>query len=132
MSFKCVIVAPEQQLMDETVTQVILPAEDGLLGILTGRSPLLARLGLGELRIDLPDGQKRRYLVEGGVAQMKDNKLTILTNAAWAPGELDAAAAKAEYEEAVNRPTTDQKAADERNRAMRRAKLKEQMAGSKT
>jgi F-type H+-transporting ATPase subunit epsilon len=132
MSFQCVIVAPELQLMDETVTQVVLPAEDGLLGVLTGRAPQLARLGLGELRIDLPDGQKRLYLVEGGVAQMKDNKLTILTNAAWAPGELDAGAAKAEYDEAVNRPTTDQKAADERTRAMRRAKLKEQMAGSKT
>ena len=131
MSFQCVIVSPEQQLMDETVNQVILPAEDGLLGVLTGRAPLLARLGLGELRIDLPDGQKRRYLVEGGVAQMKDNKLTILTNAAWAPGELDAAAAKAEYDEAVNRPTADQRAADERNRAMRRAKLKEQMAGAR-
>jgi F-type H+-transporting ATPase subunit epsilon len=131
MSFQCVIVSPEQQLMDETANQVILPAEDGLLGVLTGRAPLLARLGLGELRIDLPDGQKRRYLVEGGVAQMKDNKLTILTNAAWAPDQLDATAAKAEYDEAANRPTTDQKAADERNRAMRRAKLKEQMAGSK-
>jgi len=43
--------------MDEAVTQVILPAEDGLIGILTSRSPLLARLGLGELRIDLADGQ---------------------------------------------------------------------------
>jgi F-type H+-transporting ATPase subunit epsilon len=128
MSFQCVIVAPEQQLLDESVNQVILPAEDGLLGILTDRAPLLARLGLGELRIDLLNGQKRLYLVEGGVAQMKDNKLTILTNAAWAPSELDATAAKAEYDQAVGRPTTDQKSADERNRAMRRAKLKEQMA----
>jgi F-type H+-transporting ATPase subunit epsilon len=131
MAFQCVIVAPEQQLLDESVTQVILPAEDGLLGVLTGRAPLLARLGLGELRIDLPDGQKRLYLVEGGVAQMKNNKLTILTNAAWAPGELDANAAQAEYDEAAARQAPDQKAADERNRAMRRAKLKQQMAGTK-
>ena len=131
MSFQCVIVAPEQQLMDETVTQVILPAEDGLLGVLTDRAPLLARLGLGELRIDLQDGTIRLFLVEGGVAQMKDNKLTILTNAAWAPGELDASAAQAEYEQAAASQPSDTKSADERNRAMRRAKLKQQMAGAK-
>ena len=131
MSFQCVIVAPEQQLLDETVTQVILPAEDGLLGVLTDRAPLLARLGLGELRIDLPDGQKRLYLVEGGVAQMKDNKLTILTNAAWAPSELDASAAQKEYEEAAASTGDDTKSADERNRRMRRAKLKQQMAEAK-
>jgi F-type H+-transporting ATPase subunit epsilon len=131
MSFQCVIVAPEQQLLDETVEQVILPAEDGLLGVLTDRAPLLARLGLGELRIDLANGQKRLYLVDGGVAQMKDNKLTILTKAAWVPSELDATAAQTEYQQAAASPAGDTKSADERNRRMRRAKLKQQMATAK-
>ncbi len=128
MSFKCVIVAPEQQLLDETVTQVILPAEDGLIGILTDRSPLLAKLGLGELRIDLADGQKRQYLVDGGVAQMKDNKLTVLTNAAWNPKDLDSAAAAAELEQATAMPGGDGQAMQERNRRIRRAQLKQKMA----
>ena len=43
MSFRCVVVTPEQQTLDETVTQAILPAHDGLLGILTDRSPLLVK-----------------------------------------------------------------------------------------
>ena len=127
MAFQCVIVTPEQQVLDESVSQVILPAEDGLIGILTDRAPLLARIGLGELRVDLV-GQTRRFLIEGGVAQMKDNKLTIVTNAAWAPEQLDAAAAQAEYDQAVARQATDTESADERNRQMRRAQLKLQMA----
>lgn len=128
MSFQCTIVTPEQQLLDQTVTQVILPAHDGQIGILTGRSPLLAKLGLGKLQIDLAGGGQQVYLVEGGVAQMKDNKLTVLTSAAWLPADIDVAAARAEYDEALNAKPTDTKGLDERQRKLNRAKLKQEMA----
>jgi F-type H+-transporting ATPase subunit epsilon len=82
MAFSCVVVTPEQQILDESLTQAIIPAVDGLLGILTNRAPLLAKLGKGPLRLDLASGQKRLFRIEGGVAQMKDNKLTILTTTA--------------------------------------------------
>jgi F-type H+-transporting ATPase subunit epsilon len=80
MAFSCVVVTPEQQLLDESLTQAIIPASDGLLGILTNRAPVLAKLGKGPLRLDLASGQRRLFRVEGGIAQMKDNKLTILTH----------------------------------------------------
>jgi F-type H+-transporting ATPase subunit epsilon len=82
MAFSCVVVTPEQQVLDESLAQAIIPASDGLLGILTDRAPLLARLGKGPLRLDLASGQTRTLQIDGGVAQMKDNKLTILTLAA--------------------------------------------------
>jgi F-type H+-transporting ATPase subunit epsilon len=128
MSFQCVIVTPEQQVLDETVTQAILPAHDGLIGILTGRAPLLAKLGLGPLRIDLANGQKLFFLVEGGVAQMKDNQLTILTHLAQPANEIDAETARAEYAEAVARKATDARTAAERTKQMQRAKMRQTMA----
>jgi len=82
MAFSCVVVTPEHQVIDESLTQAIIPASDGWLGILTGRAPLLARLGKGPLRLDLASGQRRTFQVEGGIAQMRDNKLTILTTTA--------------------------------------------------
>jgi len=82
MAFQCVVVTPEQQVLDESLTQAIIPAEDGLLGILTQRAPLLAKLGKGPLRLDLASGQKKMFRIEGGIAQMKDNRLTILTQVA--------------------------------------------------
>jgi F-type H+-transporting ATPase subunit epsilon len=82
MAFSCIVVTPEQQLLDESLTQAIIPADDGMLGILTHRAPLLAKLGKGPLRLDLASGQKRLFQIEGGIAQMKNNKLTILTRAA--------------------------------------------------
>src|SRR5665213_3792491 len=106
MAFQCTIVTPEQQALDESVQQVIIPAHDGLIGILTGRAPLLVRLAMGPLRVDLAGGQQRHFLVDGGVAQMKDHKLTVLTTLAKPASELDAATARAEYAEALARRAT--------------------------
>ena len=128
MAFNCVIVTPEQQVLDEQITQAIVPAHDGLIGILTDRAPLLVKLGIGPLRIDLPGNQKRYFFVEGGIAQVKENKLTILTNDATPASELDAEAARAEYAEATARRITDEKSFDERQRGLQRARVKRDLA----
>ena len=82
MAFQCTVVTPEQQVLDASITQAIVPGHDGKVGILTDRAPLLLKLGNGELRIDLAQGAKKFFIIKGGVAQMKDNKLTILTEEA--------------------------------------------------
>src|SRR3954453_15506581 len=122
MSFQCVLVTPEQQLLDEQVSQAIVPAHDGQVGILTGRAPILVKLGTGTLRIDLAGGQRRYFFVDGGVAQMKDNKLTILSTEAKPASEIDAETARAVYAEAAARKATDVKSAEEREHQLARAR----------
>lgn len=131
MSFQCTIVTPEQQALDAQVTQAIVPAHDGLIGILTDRAPLLVKLGLGPLRIDLANGQKQYFLIDGGIAQVKDNKLTILTNQATLASEIDGSTAQAEYAEAAARRITDEKSFEARQHDMARAKFKEKLTSSK-
>jgi F-type H+-transporting ATPase subunit epsilon len=131
MAFQCVVVTPEQQVLDESCSQVILPAFDGQIGILTDRAPLLAKLGVGVMRVDLASGQKREYFVDGGIAQMKDNRLTVLTTEATPPEQINAESARAEYNEASARKATDQKTAEERQRAMQRGRVKQEIAGHK-
>src|SRR5213075_2187758 len=109
MAFQCVIVTPEQQLLDEQTTQAIVPAHDGLIGILTDRAPLLVKLGLGPLRLSVAGGQEKVFYIEGGIAQMKDNRLTILTNEASEPQQIDAEGARTEFAEASARKITDEK-----------------------
>ena len=128
MAFRCTIVTPEEQVLDESLTQAVLPAHDGLLGILTDRAPLLAKLGQGPLRVDLAGGQSRRYYIEGGIAQMKDNRLTILTNEATPANEIDADAARAEYAEALARRITDAHSFEDRQKQMARARAKQELA----
>lgn len=129
MSFKCVIVTPESQVMDETVTQAIVPAHDGLIGIETNRAPLLVKLGIGPLRVDLTASSQRNFLIEGGVAQMKDNLLTILTQKCTPATEIDAQTAKAELSEANARRITDDKSFQDRQDAIKRSMVKQELAG---
>jgi F-type H+-transporting ATPase subunit epsilon len=131
MAFQCVVVTPEQQVLDESITQAIIPGHDGLIGILTDRAPLLTKLGLGPMRLDHANGNKSFFFVEGGVAQMKDNKLTILTNEATPASEIDAEAARAEFAEAQARRATDEKTAADRERQMARARAKQELVGKK-
>ena len=128
MAFRCTVVTPEQQALDESAAQAIVPAWDGQVGILTGRAPLLVKLGMGSLRVDLAGGQRRTFFIDGGIAQMKDNRLTILTNEATAAEAIDAQAARAEYSEAEARVPTDPKTREDRWRQMQRARLKQEVA----
>jgi F-type H+-transporting ATPase subunit epsilon len=131
MAFKCTVVTPEQQALDESATQVVLPAWDGEVGILTDRAPLLVKIGLGALRIDLEGGQTRKFFIDGGIAQMKDNRLTILTDEATPAEQIDAEAARAEYAAAEASNPADTKSREERTHKMARALSRQELAKSK-
>jgi F-type H+-transporting ATPase subunit epsilon len=118
-------VTPEQQVLDESATQAIVPAHDGQIGILSGRAPILVKLGTGALRVDLAGGQRRFFFVDGGVAQMKDNKLTILSTDAAPASAIDPETARAEYAEAEARKPTDAKSTADRAHQMARARAKQ-------
>ena len=128
MPFQCTIVTPEQQCFDQPAEQVIVPAHDGLVGILSNRAPLLLRIGAGPLQIDLSAGPTTYYYVEGGVAQMKDNRLTVLTHVAVPKSEINLADAQAELAAAENMPAETQDARDKKASALRRARGKLQVA----
>jgi F-type H+-transporting ATPase subunit epsilon len=128
MAFKCVVVTPEQQLIDQSLSQAIIPAVDGQLGILTDRAPLLARLDVGPLRLDAAEGGTKIFLIEGGVAQMKDNNLTILTHAAIPAESVNAETAQAELAEATARVATDKATTERREKDLKRARAKIAMA----
>lgn len=93
-TFRCTIVTPESPILDEEARYVSFPAWDGQIGILPGRAPLLAKLGAGPMRVDLASGESRTWFVAGGFAQMKDNKLSVLSDEAKPAGDIDRAAAE--------------------------------------
>ena len=112
---------PEKTLFDELVEFVALPLSDGEIGILHGRSPLIGRLGYGELRTTTL-GQTRRYFVDGGFVQVRDDVVTVLTNRAIPAASVDAPAAARELAAAQGRvAVTDPDQAD-RTKAIDRAR----------
>ena len=118
---KCVVVTPERTVFDELVGFVALPLYDGELGVLPGRSPLIGRLGYGELRVK--DGaDTRRYFVDGGFAQVRDDVVTVLTNRATPADQVDATAARGELEQANARRAATEFELDEKAKAVARAR----------
>ena len=85
-TFHVSVITPERAVLETEATFVAFPAWDGEVGILRNRAPLLYKLGKGELRVQSPQGN-HKLRVEGGFAQMVDNRLTILTEQAREAGE---------------------------------------------
>src|SRR5690242_14575913 len=96
---QCVIVTPEKAVLDETADFVALPIFDGELGVLPGRAPLIGRLGYGELRVRRGHDTKR-YFVDGGFAQVRDNVVTVLTPRAIKAEDISVAAAEQALQDA--------------------------------
>lgn len=128
MAFQCTVVTPEFQAFEGTISQAIVPAHDGLIGVLTDRAPLLVKLGVGTLRLDQAGGQQHYFVIDGGVAQMKDNRLTILTTEATPAQNIDLQEAEAEYAAATALQPTNEQALAERQRRLARAAAKRELA----
>jgi F-type H+-transporting ATPase subunit epsilon len=75
------VISPERTLFDGDATQVVAPAHDGEVGILTGHAPMMALLGRGTLRVS-ESGGERRFAVEGGFLQVVDNQVRVVTERA--------------------------------------------------
>jgi len=127
---QCVVVTPETTLFDQWVEFVALPLFDGELGVLPGRSPLIGRLGYGELRT-VTAGATRRYFVDGGFAQVRDDVVTVLTNRAIPADRVNAVAASEELERALAIQATTDKAQADKERAVDRARAQLRISGHK-
>jgi F-type H+-transporting ATPase subunit epsilon len=102
---RCVVVTPEKAFLDETAEMVVLPMYDGELGVLPGRSPIIGRLGAGELRLKTA-GVVKRLFVEAGFVQVRSNVVTVLTAKARPAAEVTTEMAEQARAEAEALPTT--------------------------
>jgi F-type H+-transporting ATPase subunit epsilon len=116
---QCVVVTPEKTLLDEKVDFVALPLYDGELGVLPGRSPLIGRLGYGELRTKT-DAVTNSYYVDGGFAQIRDDVVTVLTNRALTAAAIDPAAAARDLEAEQSKRALSDQEFDEKLKALSR------------
>lgn len=131
-TFRCSIVTPTKSVLDDEVTYVSFQAWDGQQGVMAGESPLLTRMGIGSARLDFPEGGSRWFLVEGGFAQVHNNVLTLLTEAATPAESISMQDAEAELAEASARVasagTARAKVERDQQRAMAKKALAEAMA----
>src|SRR5438309_4774659 len=117
----CTVVTPEQTALETKADFVALPLYDGEIGILANHSPLIGRLGYGEMRIKT-GGTTMHYYVDGGFVQVADNVVAVLTNRAVPAKDLDPVAAEAQLQSALQRPANTPELFEIRNRQIAQAR----------
>ncbi|MBS3908075.1 MAG: ATP synthase F1 subunit epsilon [Actinobacteria bacterium] len=90
----CEVVSPENIVYSGEADMVVALGVEGELGIMPRHIPIVTPLALGELRI-LNGGQRDFVSVLGGYLEFRNDKLTILADAAELSHEIDIARAEA-------------------------------------
>jgi F-type H+-transporting ATPase subunit epsilon len=88
------LVTPDRILIDEEADAVELPSKSGYLEVLYGHAPLLAELGVGEVRLHGVSGGDQNYFVVWGFVEVLPDRVTILAQNAIKPEEIDAGEAQ--------------------------------------
>lgn len=81
MEMQIEIITPDATLYEGLASSVVLPGPEGFFEILDHHAPLISALSEGEMAFDT--GEKtERYLIDGGAAEVRHNRVTVLVEGA--------------------------------------------------
>ena len=87
--FKVEIVNPEKSfLVKDDVSEVVVPAFEGEMGILKDHISIISFLRPGIIKILSKSGDEN-YYVEDGIVEFKNNNLSILTSTIFNLADMD-------------------------------------------
>jgi F-type H+-transporting ATPase subunit epsilon len=87
--FKIEIVNPEKSFLSkEDVTEVVVPAFEGEMGILKDHISIISFLKPGIIKIFSKAGEEN-YYVEDGIVEFKNNNLSVLTSSIFNIKDVD-------------------------------------------
>jgi F-type H+-transporting ATPase subunit epsilon len=93
------IVTPEKVSWEGSVESLVVPAHEGLLGILPGHAPLLAELSPGTLHIRTAEGE-HTLAVSGGFIEVVNNAVSVFAETAELAEEINVERARLALEKA--------------------------------
>ncbi len=97
--FQLRVVTPTREAVNEEVLEVTAPGTMGEFGILPDHAAFLSSLEIGSLIYRTASGESRVAIREG-FAEVSNNVMTVLSEAAAAPDDVDADAARADLQAA--------------------------------
>jgi len=106
-SFKLDIVNPEKSFFSkENVSEVVVPAFEGEMGILKDHISIISFLKPGIVKVIIGSDQEDFY-VEDGIVEFKDNSLSILTSSVFNLNNVDKKYVRESIEQAEKELTSD-------------------------
>ena len=87
--FKVEIINPDKSfLTKEDVTEVVVPAFEGEMGILKDHISIISFLKPGIIKLFSKSGEEK-YYIEDGILEFKDNNLSVLTSSIYNLKDLE-------------------------------------------
>ena len=87
--FKIEIINPDKSFLSkENVTEVVVPAFEGEMGILKDHISIISFLKPGIITIQTKSGEDK-YYVEDGIVEFKNNNLSVLTSSILSLKDID-------------------------------------------
>jgi F-type H+-transporting ATPase subunit epsilon len=127
MTLDVALVSPERILFSGEADMVVCRTSDGEIAFLTGHAPLVGALGIGTVRIKQADGEEVKAAVHGGFVEVRDNRVSILSDVAELPDQIDVERARRARDEAERLVQAGNDAGAEG--ALRRAHVRLERAG---
>ncbi|MCH2595832.1 MAG: F0F1 ATP synthase subunit epsilon [Pirellulales bacterium] len=124
---RCVVVTPEETVLETDAEFGALPLFDGEIVIGMHHSAISGRLGYGELRIR-SGSETLRYYVDGGFVQIADNLVSVLTSRSFPADNVDAEMAAEQLSSALSRKAVGDDQISIRDRLQLQARAQLRMA----
>ena len=86
--------------MSRDADMVVLPGEAGQMGVMGGHAPLMTTLVTGEILLYENDEEQEALFVNGGIAEVRPDVVTILADVAERVDDIDIQRAEAARERA--------------------------------
>ena len=74
------IITPDAKLFEGEVNSIKLPGTNGGFEILNNHAPIISTLTAGKISIASDNGQKESFEIQGGVIEMQNNKIIVLSD----------------------------------------------------
>ena len=94
------LVSPEKLLMSTQASMVVIPGTEGDFGILAGHTDIISNIRVGIVDVYTDEIIDKRVFVSGGVAEVSEDRCTILADEAIVLEEMDKKTAEGRLSEA--------------------------------
>ena len=127
MAMVAQLVSPERVLYEGEADMVVCRTSDGEIAFLPGHVPFVGALGIAKVRILLPKKGEVAAAVHGGFVEVSHDTVTILSDVAELPDQIDVVRAETAKERAEREVATDAEN-EEAQAALARADLRLEVA----
>jgi len=121
------LVSPERVLYEGDADMVVCRTSDGEIAFLPGHVPFVGSLGIAKVRILLPEKGEVAAAVHGGFVEVSHDTVTILSDVAELPEQIDVVRAETAKERAAQEVASEPEN-EEAQAALARAELRLEVA----